>query len=243
LEEIMVKSGVGLAVGVLALAAAAAHAQVPDPRTPAGQLAACGGAMKWRAVGYLEFEVKITNATGAIQGPFHYRWDRRNGYLRVQGVTAAGSKVDSAIDLGSRSGGAWEDGKQLTGKKLGETVSWSLTRFGEDILWVTFPLDWGAAGVTVTALPDTPAEGGVASPTVQIVSPAGIWRVFLDPTTGRIVRTVVSRKGVAPLTVGWDKWQAVGGIYFARAHSIAETGENVEVTVLNALSEPPKGAF
>jgi hypothetical protein len=239
----MVKSGSAFALGILILAAAAVQAQVPDPRTAAGQLAACGGAAKWRAVGFVEFEVKIKNAAGAVQGPFHYHWDRRNGYLRVQGANATGGKLDTAIDLGSRSGGAWEDGTQLSGKKLAEAVSWALVRFGEDVLWVTFPLDWGAAGVTVTPLPDTPADGGKMNPTVEVNSAAGRWKVMLDPETGRIVQTVVTRKGVAPLTVGWDDWQAVGGVYFARAHSIAETGEAVEVNVTQALPEPPKGAF
>jgi len=239
----MVKSAFGVALGVLLVAAAAVQAQVPDPRTPAGQLAACGGATKWKTVGYLEFEVKITNAAGAVQGPFHYHWDRRNGYLRVQGANAAGAKIDGAIDLGSRSGGAWENGAQLTGKKLADAMNWALTRFGEDVLWVTFPLDWGAAGITVTALPDTPVDGGQARPSVQVNSLAVAWKVMLDPASGRIAQTVVTRKGQPPLTVTWDNWQPVGAIYFARAHSIAETGENVEVNVLEALPEPPKGAF
>lgn len=239
----MLKTGTVLGLGILVLGAAAVRAQAPDPRTAAGQLAVCGGAAKWRAVGYLEFEVKTKTSSGAVQGPVHYHWDRRNGYLRVQGPNLTGAKIDTAIDLGSRSGGAWEDGQQLTGKKLADAVNWALTRFGQDVLWLTFPLDWGAAGVTVKALPDTPADGGMVYPTAEVTSATGTWTVMLDPPTGRIARTVLNRKGAAPFTAGWEDWQAVGGVYFARLHPIGELGESVEVSVSQALPEPPKGAF
>jgi len=239
----MSKTGTIIGLSILVLGAAAVRAQAPDPRTAAGQLAVCGGAVKWRAVGYLEFEVKSKNASGAVQGPIRYRWDRRDGYLGVQGPNPTGAKIDAAIDLGSRSGGAWENGQQLTGKKLADAVSWALARFGQDVLWVTFPLDWGAVGVTVKPLPDTPADGGKVNPSTEVTSPTGTWTVTLDPATGRVARTVLTRKGAAPLTVGWDDWQAVGGVYFARLHTIGDLGETVEVTVSQALAEPPKGAF
>ena len=129
-------------VALLAWAAPGLGFDGPDPRTPAGQTAACGGAANWQALGYLEFNVKITGPAG-VQGPFAYRWDRRDGYLRLTGPSAAGEKTDVAIDLGSKTGGAWANGKQLAGKELGETVNWALQRFGEDTLWLTFPLDWG----------------------------------------------------------------------------------------------------
>jgi len=239
----MLKTGTVIGLAVLVLGAVAARAQAPDPRTAAGQLAACGGAMKWRAVGYLEFEVKTKSASGAVQGPFHYSWDRRGGYLRVQGQGPTGGKIDTAIELGSRSGGAWEDGKQLSGTKLADAVNWALTRFGQDVLWVTFPLDWGAAGVTVSPQPDTAGDSGKVFPTTQVTSAAETWTVMLDPATGRIARTVLNRKGAAPVTVGWEDWQAVGGVYFARLHPIGELGETVEVAVSQALPEPPKGAL
>ena len=220
-----------------------AIAQTVDPRTPAGQLEACGGAANWRAVGYLEFEVKITTA-GREQGPWHYRYDKKDGFLRLSGPWSEGPKLDAAIDLGSRTGGAWDSGTQLTGKKLSDAVSWALGRFGEDVLWLTFPLQWSAPGVTVTPLPDVAgAAGAKPSPSVEIKGPAGTWTVVLDPATGRVARTVVVRAGSPTVTVAWDDWRAVAGVYFANRRTIAETGETVDVSVLQALPGAPPDAF
>ncbi len=228
-------------IALLALAAPGLCFEGPDPRTPGGQIAACGGVANWQALGYLEFTVKITGPAG-VQGPFAYRWDRRDGYLRLTGPSQSGEKTDVAIDLGSKTGGAWANGHQLAGKKLAETVNWALQRFGEDTLWLTFPLDWGMAGVKVKPLPDVAGEGGVMSPAVDVQSAVGDWKVTLDPATGRVVGTLLVRNS-GTLTVTWSGWQAHGGVFFAHKRAIAETGETVDVEVMQALPEAPAGAF
>ncbi len=224
-----------LSLALVAAAAPALSFDGPDPRTPAGQLAACGGAASWRAIGYLEFEVTITTPT-RVQGPYAYRWERTHGYLRAAIPSPTGSKIDAAIDIGSKTGGAWENGQQLSGKKLGEAVSYALQRFGEDVLWLTFPLEWGAPGVTVKALAAAP------EPAAEVQSPVGTWKVNLDPATGRVRETVLTRKGSA-LDVKWDGWQPHGGVYFAHKRTIAETGEVVTVEVRQALPQAPADAF
>ena len=228
-------------VALLALAAPGLCFEGPDPRTPAGQAAVCGGDANWQALGYLEFTVKITGPAG-VNGPFTYLWDRRDGYLRLSGPSPAGEKTDVAIDLGSKTGGAWGNGKQLAGKKLAATVGWALQRFGEDTLWLTFPLDWGMPGVKVRPLPDVAGDGGAMSPAVDVQSAVGDWKVTLDPATGRVARTVLVRPS-GTLTVTWSDWQAHGGVFFAHKRAIAETGETVDVNVLQALPKAPAGAF
>jgi hypothetical protein len=225
-----------------ALAAAGSLAAQTDSRTAAGQLAACGGAGAWNAIGYLDFTVTITSAAG-VQGPFTYGWDRHDGLLRFAGQSPAGTKIEAAVDLRSRTGGAWENGKQLTGKRLADAMTWVLQRFGEDVLWLTFPLDWGQPGVTVTALPDTPGDGGVAYPTVNVKAPTGVWKTMLDPATGLVYRTMVTREGHPTLTVTWGEWQKHGGVFFAGKRTIAETGETVAVEVTQAAATPPPGTF
>src|SRR5664280_3895124 len=91
-------------IALLVLAAPGLCFEGPDPRTPGGQIAACGGVANWQALGYLEFTVKITGPAG-VQGPFAYHWDRRDGYLRLTGPSQSGEKTDVAIDLGSKTGG------------------------------------------------------------------------------------------------------------------------------------------
>ncbi len=225
----------------LAIAVPALGLEGVDPRTAAGQLAVCGGAANWRAVNYLEFNVKVSTAAG-VQGPYQYRWDRHNGYLRLNGVSSSGTKLDLVIDLGSKTGGGWEDGKQLTGKRLGEVMSWALQRFGEDTLWLTFPLEWGAPGVTVKPLPDVPGDGGAVYPATSVSSAVGDWRVTLDPATGRVSRTVLNRKGMT-MNVLWSDWQEHGGVYFAGKRVIAETGETVDAEVIQAQAQTPPGVF
>ncbi len=237
----MAKVHAATVLALLAVAVPGLCFNGPDPRTPAGQLAACGGAANWQALGYLKFTVKITSPSG-VQGPYLYRWDRRDGFLRLTAPAAGGGKTAIAIDIASKTGGAWIDGAQLTGSRLADTMKWALQRFGEDTLWLTFPLDWGMAGVTVKPLPDVPEAGGAMAPATDVISAVGDWKVTLDPATGRVERTVLARNG-GTLTVTWSDWRAHGGVYFAHERTIAETGETVDVDVLQALPQPPAGDF
>ena len=223
-------------------AAGAALAQAPDPRTAPGQLAICGGAENWRKIGFLEFEVRVTSGE-TEQGPWVYRWDRNYGFFRITGKGPDGQAIDVALDLGSRTGGGWKAGKQLMGQELSATVSWALQRFSEDVLWLTFPLEWGAQGVTVKPRPNVTDEAGVAHPAVQVESRLGMWETWLDPASGRVARTIFDRAGGGRFTATWEDWAASAGVFFARKLVIAETGEVVTVKVARALETAPRDAF
>jgi hypothetical protein len=213
-----------------------------DPRTPAGQLAVCGGAAKWQHIAYLAFQVRIDSPQGE-QGPWTYKWDRKDGYLRMMGKGPNGGNIDTAIELGSRTGGGWRNGKQLTGKPLADLVSWSLKRFSEDVLWLTFPLEWGAPGVTVTPLPDVAGGNAVVHPVVEVHSSNGTWQAWLDPATGRIEKTVFQRGGTGRVTVDWSDWSEHAGVFFASLHAVEESGEKVVTSVQDALPTVPAGVF
>lgn len=231
-----------IVLGTLMLGTSVLLAQGADPRTAEGQLAACGGAGNWQALGFLEFEVKIQSPAGT-QGPWLYKWGRFDGVMRVSGVWPQGGKLDVVLDLASRTGGAWEDGKQLSGKRLEEASNWALQRFGEDVLWLTFPLEWNAPGMTVQPQANVTDADGKSYLATEIGSPRGTWTVTLDPAVGRMVRSVLRAEGAAPLTMTWESWRQAGGVYFAQKRTIAETGETVEVNVLRALAGSPSDAF
>lgn len=225
------------------LAAGVSLAQPADPRTAQGQIAVCGGLASWQSVGYLEFEVRITNADGTEQGPWYYRWGRRDGVLRMSGPWAREGKLEVVLDIASRTGGGWIDGKQLFGRRLGEASEWALQRFGEDILWLTFPLEWGASGVVVTPKPDVTEPDGTVYLATEITTARGVWKVNLDRATGRVVKSVLVGEGIGPLTVTWGEWKDVGGVLFAQKRQIAETGETVEVNVVRTLGQAPPDVF
>ena len=226
----------------LVLAAAPLLAQQPDPRTPAGQLAACGGAANWQAIGYMEFTVSITTPSGT-EGPWNYRWDRRNNFLRMTGPGPHGGRLDMVLEIASRSGGGWRDGRQISGTALADAVNWTVQRFGEDVLWLTFPLEWSAAGVKVSPLPDETGADGGKVPAVRVTSTTGTWDVQLDPATGRITKSVFERRGSGALTIRWEDWKQFGGVYFALKRTIEETQETVNVTVDQVAETAPAGTF
>lgn len=228
-------------VGVLV--AAVSLAQTVDPRTALGQLAVCGGAANWQSVGYLEFEVKISNADGSVQGPWLYRWGRRDGVLRMSGPWPEKGNLEVVLDIASRTGGGWLDGKQLVGKRLSEASEWALQRFGEDILWLTFPLEWGASGVTVVPKPEVTEPDGTVYLATEVATARGLWKVLLDRETGRVVKSVLVGERIGPLTVRWSEWKDVGGVLFAQRREIAETGEKVEVDVVRTLGQAPPDVF
>lgn len=219
-----------------------ASGQSVDPRSAEGQLQVCGGAAAWQRVAFLEFEVRIETPQ-ATRGPWLYQWARREGYMAMAGPAEDGSQLNVAIELNSRTGGGWRGGVQLTGKALAESVSWALARFMEDVLWLTFPLEWGAANVTVRPLEPITGEDQVSRPAVEVRSPAGTWTCLLDPESGRIYQTVFSRPGMGSYTAIWEDWRPHAGVLFAGKRRILETGETILVDVKRALPQIPPSAF
>jgi hypothetical protein len=227
---------------IVALGSSWGWTQTPDPRTAAGQLTVCGGAESWGRIGYLEFVVDVTSPA-AKQGPWYYRWDRAHNYLHFSGPGSDGSPLDVVLDIGSRSGGGTKDGAQLTDQPLADAVNWVLTRFSEDVLWLTFPLEWGAPGVTVTPLPNTTGADGVSYLATRVDSAVGSWVVRIDPATGHVVESVFRRPGEPSLTVDWEDWRPDGDVLFAHRRRVEETHEVVEVDVKRALPAAPADAF
>lgn len=191
---------------------------------------------------FVEFEVEIDSPQGK-QGPWLYRWDRSGGYGRLTGPGPDDSYLDVVIDIASRTGGGARNGEPMEGETLVQMMAWAVQRMAEDILWLTFPLSWGAAGVTVTPQDDFVDDEGVRHPAVEVNSAVGTWDVALDRETGRIMRTVYERPGVGRFTVTWEEWQAHGGVFFAGRRTIEETGEVVTIHVLRHGASPPPDAF
>ena len=239
----MKRCGLLVVLAGMLVVAGVAHAQGVDPRTADGQLQVCGGVASWQSVGYLEFEVKISTPDGNVQGPWMYRWGRREGVLRMSGPWVGGAKLEVVLDIASRTGGGWENGKQLVGKRLGEASNWALQRFGEDILWLTFPLEWSNSGVEVFPQPKITESAGKSYQATEVKTSRGTWKVWLDDTTGRVVKSVLAAEGATPLTVLWSDWKDVNGVLFSQHRQIVETGESVDVTVVRSLGQSPADAF
>lgn len=238
----MARARLTVALVMAALIAASAMGQGVDSRTAAGQLAVSGGAAAWRAAGYIAFEVRIQTAAGQL-GPWSYHWARKEGLLRMTGPGPGGDAYDLAIELGSRSGGAWANGKQLGGKQLADAMTWALQRFGEDTLWLTFPLEWGAPAVTVTPMSDETDANGTTFKVTEVRSQGRSWKVTLDPTTGLVAKTVLEVTGSPRWSVTWEDWTTVGGLVFASKRTIAETGEVVLVDVKQVAATAPTDLF
>lgn len=234
--------GVAVLVAVAIGVAAPLAAQDIDPRTAAGQLAVCGGATNWQQAGYVDFQVTST-VTGSAGGPWRYRWDRRNGFLRFTGPGGDGAPLDLALEVNSRSGGGWRAGKQLTGRLLKESVDFALQRFDEDRTWLVFPLEWTALGTTVTPQDDVTTPAGTTVSATLVRNATGTWEVWLDPVSGHVRRTVWRRAGARPLAATWDGWQASGGLYFAERRTLADNAGTIETKVLAVAFEAPPDAF
>jgi hypothetical protein len=231
-----------VAVAVAVAVAAPLAAQEIDPRTSAGQLEACGGAVNWQQAGFVDFQVTVT-AAGTTSGPWRYRWDRRNGFLRFTGPGGDQAALDLALEISSRSGGGWRAGKQLTGRHLRDAVDFALQRFDQDRVWLAFPLEWGALGTTVVPQPNATSPAGTVVPVTLVQNSGGSWEVALDPATGRVRRTVWRRTGARPVVATWEGWQPHGGVYFADRRTLGDGGGVIETKVLSVAVEAPPDAF
>lgn len=98
---------------------AAAEAPAADPRAlqVAGLvMQALGGEEAWNKTRFLRFDFAVESEGKIVTSRSHY-WDKWSGRYRVEGKTKEGKNFLVLMNLNSREGSAWQDGKPAQGDR------------------------------------------------------------------------------------------------------------------------------
>ncbi len=138
-----------LATLVLALAATAADAPAAEPKALAlatQVMQALGGDEAWRRTRFLRFDFAVESEGKIVMSRSHY-WDKWNGRYRVEGKTKEGKPFLVLMNLNSREGSAWQDGKPAEGDLKKELLERGYAVWVNDTYWLLMPYKLQDPGV------------------------------------------------------------------------------------------------
>jgi plasmid maintenance system killer protein len=109
---------------------------------------AMGGVDGWKQVSAIRFNFQV-EPQGRPAFAAKHLWDRKNSRDHVEGKNKDGKLMVAWVDLRTKDGQAWTDGKKLEGEELKKALEWAYSRWINDTYWLIMPFKTLDAGVTI----------------------------------------------------------------------------------------------
>lgn len=110
-------------------------------------LDAMGGMDAWKATPVIRFNF-VVESEGQPPRSMKHLWDRKNNRDHVEG-TKEGKPMVAWVNMGTKTGAAWYDGKKLEGEELSKAMDWAFGRWVNDTYWLIMPFKWLDSGVNL----------------------------------------------------------------------------------------------
>jgi hypothetical protein len=240
---------------LLFITAVAAQAQTETPTADAvaNRIFEITAGPAWASSHYFAFTF-VLEREGKVAATFPQRFDRISGDYRVSGLDPEGKKFEVIMNVDSKKGKAWSEGKELQGEALEKMLAIGYRRYQNDIFWLLMGFRMRDPSVrrTYTATRDDACghtydvihpvfEGGFG------FSPNDQYKVWVDRDTGLIeswdMKLVGTPPQEPPVTVLFRDYRRVGGLLISARREIPSKKQVVRLEELQVLPEPPKGAF
>src|SRR5215204_6344856 len=163
--------------------AIAAEANQPDAVALAEKsIQAIGGKEGFSKLKALRFDFRVERAGAEPRGVKHL-WDRANNRDHIEG-NRDGKAIVAWVNLTSKTGAAWQEGKKLEGDALKEAMDWAYGRWVNDTYWLVMPFKWLDKGVNLEKAPDRDGYNVLHVSFDQVgLTPGDQYWVFLNPKT------------------------------------------------------------
>jgi len=160
-------------------------AEDPKAGEVAGKMiSAMGGMDGWKKINALRFNFQVEQEGSAPRAVKHL-WDRKGWRDHVEGKTKEGKQMVAWIDLSTKKGAGWADGKKLEGEELNKAMEWAYGRWVNDTYWLVMPFKLFDPGVNLKY--DGQKDGHdilhVSFGKVGLTPGDQYW-VYVDPETG-----------------------------------------------------------
>ncbi len=203
---------------------AAAEAPAADPRAlqVAGLvMQALGGEEAWNKTRFLRFDFAVESEGKIVTSRSHY-WDKWSGRYRVEGKTTPGKNFLVLMNLNSREGSAWQDGKPAQGDLEKELLERGYAVWVNDAYWLLMPYKLRDPGVRLR-LEGEAKVGDAACDKLALsfdgvgLTPKDRYWAFVNRTTHLVERweyILQDEKGPATRW-DWKGWTAYGKVQLA----------------------------
>jgi hypothetical protein len=241
------------AVGLLSaspLPAATPLASDPKALAVADEvMAALGGMDAWRATRYLRFDFAVEREGKTLVSRAH-TWDKWTGRYRLEGKDKEGRSFVSVLNLNSKAGSSWREGKRLTGEEEKKQLENAHATWVNDTYWLLMPYKLADQGVRLGYAGTETGDGAewdkllLSFDNVGLTPKDRYW-VWVNKKTRLVDRwDYILDGGPGPATTFlWKGWRAYGAIQLAPERVDPKKGTRIFFPVLEAPASLPDAAF
>jgi hypothetical protein len=212
---------VGLAVSLLGARVGMA---APDPKAMAVAdkvVQSLGGQQAWDATHFLRFDFAVEREGKEVVRRSH-TWDKYTGRYRLEAKTKEGKPFVVLMNINTKDGHAWLDGKPLEGPELKDYLERGYGIWVNDTYWLTMPYKLHDPGVNLAYAgeeKDSTQTWDKLSLTFDNVglTPKDKYWVWVNRDSGMVDRWdfVLGGKQEPPSSWMWKGWTQEGGIKLA----------------------------
>jgi hypothetical protein len=235
------------------LAAPPARAQTADTKATAladRVMEALGGTDAWNKTRYLRFDFAVDRGGKTVMRRSH-TWDKWTGRYRVEGPTREGVPFVILMDLNTRDGSAWLDGKKVEGEELKKQLERGYGMWVNDTYWLLMPYKMRDPGVILSYAGEEKGDRGATYDKVKLtfdnvgLTPRDAYWVWVNRDTGMVDRWdfVLKGEAVPPTTYTWTGWKKHGGIMLAGERMNPADGRKLLLPDIAVLESVPDSVF
>ncbi len=212
-------------------------------------LEALGGKDAWDRTHFLRFGFGGMR-DGKWSGRTHH-WDKWTGRYRVEGTTRDGKPFLTLMNLNTKQGSAWLEGKKLEGEDLTKALERGYGMWVNDTYWLLMPYKLKDPGVVLAYAGEERGDGGATYDKLQLqfesvgLTPKDTYWVWVNRDTGMVDRWdyVLNGESVAPTTWRWTGWKKYGDIMLAGERTNAKGDGKILLPGIAVFEALPDSVF
>lgn len=193
--------------------AIAADVKEPAAVAMAGECQqAMGGLDGWKNVKAIRFDFRVEKE-GAEPRAVKHLWDRSRGRDHIEAMKD-GKPMVAWVDLSTKTGAAWLEGKKLEGDALKQAMDWAYGRWVNDTYWLIMPFKWMDNGVNLKKEADRDGYRILHISFNQVgLTPGDQYWAFLNAKTHLMERWEFLLQGDKEKgTFEWKEWSDYGPV-------------------------------
>ena len=246
-----------LAICGLAASASAQSRPAPPTSNPkaiavAGKaMEALGGEAAWNNTHFLRFTFAVDRGGKTVVSRDH-TWDKWTGRYRLEGVSKEGQKYVVLMNVNTKEGQAWSDGKAADGEDKKKLLEMAYGAWVNDSYWLIMPYKMMDPGVVLAYEGET-KEGGAAWDKVRLtfdsvgLTPKDKYWAFVNRQTGLVDKWeyILNGDPGPAVAFSWKDWARHGAILLAsdRVSQQDDNDTRIHFPVLETPASVPDRVF
>lgn len=225
--------------------AIAADTKTPEAVKLAGEVTkAMGGADAWKKMDAIRFDFRVEHE-GAEPRAVKHLWDRKGFRDHIEYKNKEGKNMVMWVNLSTKKGEAWSDGKKLEGDELNKAMETAYGRWVNDTYWLIMPLKWMDSGVNLKTEPD---KGGdkmlhVSFNTVGLTPGDQYW-IYINPKTMMLDKWEYLLEGEKEKEMWtWTDWTDIGGVKLSKLKTSSDGKTKIHFEPLQSMTNADPSYF